>query len=58
MRGEARRTFECFGGIASVNVGGRGPEMGAEEAALAPNRSSSTPTNACPDFSPTASSPL
>ena len=34
MRGEARRTFECFGGIASVNVGGRGPEMGAEEAAL------------------------
>ncbi len=34
MSGEARRTFECFGGIASVNVGGRGPEMGAEEAAL------------------------
>ena len=34
MRGEARRTFQCFGGVASVNVGGRGPLMGAEEAAL------------------------
>jgi FAD:protein FMN transferase len=35
MKGEARRTFECFGGIASVNVGGRSPEKDAEEAALA-----------------------